>query len=222
MDFLNFFYFFVFYSFFGWLIESTFISIRQKRFVNRGFLDGPFCPIYGFGALTIILFVFPFHRQFLLFFLMSILVTSLIEYFTSWFFEKFFNVSWWNYSDKPLNLHGRICLENCLYWGILSVLVLSFIHPHIILLSNFLSHYLGFFGVLLFTIYFIIDATDTFYILAKFKKIISQKISDNLHLDKKIIRLIKSFPNFKTKINNDFINELKTKFKIKYYPKKMP
>ena len=220
MAFLNIFYFFVFYSFLGWLIESIFISISEKRFVNRGFLDGPFCPIYGFGALTIILFVFPFHHHFLLFFLMSILVTSIIEYFTSWFFEKFFNVSWWNYSDKPLNLNGRICFENCLYWGILSVLVLSFIHPSIISLSNFLSYYLGFWGFLLFIVYFIIDATDTFYILIKFQKLISQKINNNLHLDKKIVRLIKNFPNFKSKINNDFINELKAK--IKKYTKKMP
>jgi len=220
MSFLNIFYFFVFYSFLGWLIESTFVSISQKRFVNRGFLDGPFCPIYGFGALTIILFVFPFHRQFLLFFLMSILVTSFIEYFTSWFFEKFFNVSWWNYSNKPLNINGRICLENCLYWGILSVLVLSFIHPYIIPLANFLSLYLGFFGVFLFTIYFIIDATDTFYILIEFKKMISQKISDNIHLDKKLVRLIKNFPNFRSKINNDFVNELKARLNIKRYIKK--
>jgi len=208
MLFLTFFYFFIFYSFLGWLIESTFVSINTKRFINRGFLDGPFCPIYGFGSLAIILFVFPFKYHLLSFFLISILIATIIEYFTSWFFEKFLKISWWNYSNKPLNINGRICLENSIYWGIIAVLVLTFIHPSIINLSIFLSNYLGFYGVIIFLIYFIIDATDSFTSIIQFNKNLSQKIY-NIQLNNKINRLIKTFPNFKSKINNNFINELK-------------
>lgn len=217
MTFLNFFYFFIFYSFLGWLTETTFVSINRKKFVNMGFLDGPFSPIYGSGALAIILLVFPFRHNFLLFFGMSIIVASIIEYITSLFFEKFFNITWWDYSDKPFNLQGRICLEYSFYWGILSALVLILIHPHIIPFVNFLSNYVGPIGFVIFMIYFVIDATDTFKDLLKLKKTISQKISRRIISNKKIYRLINSFPDFKSKINNDFVIKLKTKIKSNYH-----
>jgi len=217
MTFLNIFYFFIIYSFLGWITETTFVSINRKQFVNMGFLDGPFSPIYGSGALAIILFILPFRHNFFLFFAMSIIITSIIEYLTSIFFEKAFNIIWWDYSDKPFNLHGRICLEYSFYWGILSTLVLTFIHPSITPFVDLLSNYVGLSGVIIFTIYFIIDATDTLNVLLKFKQIISQKISYHISLNKKISRLINSFPDFKSKINNDFVIKLKTKIKSNYH-----
>ena len=217
MTFLNIFYSFILYSFLGWLTETTFVSINRKQFINMGFLDGPFSPIYGSGALAIILFIFPFRHNFFLFFIMSIFIASIIEYITSLFFEKAFNITWWNYSDKPFNLHGRICLEYSFYWGILSTLVLTFLHPHIIPFITFLSDYIGPVGVIIFMIYFIIDATDTFNVLLKFKQTISQKINRRINLNKKLSRLINSFPDFKSKINNDFVIKLKSKIKSNYH-----
>jgi len=217
MTFLNIFYSFILYSFLGWVIETTFVSINRKQFVNMGFLDGPFSPIYGSGALAIILLVFPFHYNFFLFFTMSIVIASIIEYITSLFFEKFFNITWWDYSDKPFNIQGRICLEYSFYWGILSALVLTFIHPRIIPFINFLSDYIGLIGIIIFAIYFIIDATDTLKNLLRLKKTISQKISRRIISNKKIYRLINSFPDFKSKINNDFVIKLKTKIKSNYH-----
>ena len=217
MTFLNIFYSFILYSFLGWVIETTFVSINRKQFVNMGFLDGPFSPIYGSGALAVILLVFPFRHNFFLFFTMSIIVASIIEYITSLFFEKFFNITWWDYSDKPLNIQGRICLEYSFYWGILSALVLTFIHPRIIPFINFLSDYIGLIGIIIFAIYFIIDATDTLKNLLRLKKTISQKISRRIISNKKIYRLINSFPDFKSKINNDFVIKLKTKIKSNYH-----
>jgi len=146
MIFLNFFYFFVFYSFLGWLTETLYVSIKRKHFVNMGFLDGPFSPIYGSGALALILFVFPFRQHLLFFLIMSIIITSIIEYITSLFFEKFFKVTWWNYSKEPFNLNGRICLGTSVCWGILSVLALTFIHPIIVPIATLLSHKIGFWG----------------------------------------------------------------------------
>ena len=217
MTFLNIFYFFVLYSFLGWITETTFVSIGRKQFVNMGFLDGPFSPIYGSGALAVILFIFPFHHNFFIFFIMSTVIASIIEYITSLFFEKGFNIVWWDYSDKPFNLHGRICLQYSFYWGILSALTLTFVHPHIIPFVNLLSNHIGLIGVIIFMIYFIIDATDTFNDLLQFKQIISQKISKSIKLNKKISRLMKSFPDFKSKINNDFIIQLKLKIKSNYH-----
>lgn len=217
MTFINIFYLFIFYSFLGWITETTFVSINRKQFVNMGFLDGPFSPIYGSGALAVILLVFPFHYNFLLFFIVSIIITSIIEYATSLFFEKFFNITWWDYSNKSFNLQGRICLEYSFYWGILSALVLTFIHPRIIPFINFLSEYIGLIGIVIFAIYFIIDATDTLKNLLQLKKTISQKISRRIGFNKKIYRLINSFPDFKSKINNDFVKKLKTKIKSNYH-----
>ena len=217
MTFINIFYLFIFYSFLGWITETTFVSINRKQFVNMGFLDGPFSPIYGSGALAIILLIFPFRHNFFLFFTMSIIVASIIEYITSLFFEKFFNITWWDYSDKPFNIQGRICLEYSFYWGILSALVLTFIHPRIIPFINFLSEYIGLIGIVIFAIYFIIDATDTLKNLLQLKKTISQKISRRIGFSKKIYRLINSFPDFKSKINNDFVIKLKTKIKSNYH-----
>lgn len=217
MTFLNIFYLFVFYSFLGWIIETTFVSINRKQFVNMGFLDGPFSPIYGSGALAIVLFILPFRHNFFLFFVMSIIITSIIEYLTSLFFEKVFNIIWWDYSDEPFNLHGRICLKYSFYWAILSTLVLIFIHPNIIPFINLLSNYIGLSGVVIFAIYFIIDATDTFNVLLKFKQTISQKINRRINLNKKLARLINSFPDFKSKINNDFVIKLKSKIKSNYH-----
>lgn len=199
MNFLNVFYLFVIYSFLGWVIETTFVSIKQKHPVNIGFLDGPFSPIYGFGALLIIFFVSPFQNNLFFLFIFSIITASILEYLTSFIFEKIFNVTWWNYSKEPLNLHGRICLEASLYWGLLSVLLLIFIHPKVIPLVTFFSHKVGLTGIVIFLIYFLIDATNTFQSLFKFKKNLNLNLDFNANLNKKITRLINSFPNLKPK-----------------------
>ena len=213
MTFLEIFYLFVFYSFFGWLSETIIVSIQQKHFANTGFLDGPFSPIYGFGALAIIFLVFPFKNNLLLFFVMSIIISSVLEYLTSYFFEKIFKVSWWNYCQEYLNLNGRICLETSLYWGILSVVLLIFVHPFIFPASQFLSIHIGYYGFGFFLIYFLIDTTNTFHSLFKFRKIISKNIQFNTQLNKKIIRLINSFPNLSSKTYNDILAQIKSKLK---------
>lgn len=197
MTFLDLFYIFLFYSFFGWFLETIFISLKRRHFVNMGFLDGPFSPIYGFGALAIVLFVFPFKNNLPLFFILSIIVTSLLEYLTSYVLEKIFKIKWWNYSTQPLNLHGRICLEASFYWGILSMLVLTFVHPQIIPLTSFLSHKIGLAGFIAFLIYFIFDATDTTINIIKLKKILNQPIKIHPQFSNKIKRLFNAFPDLK-------------------------
>ena len=96
---------FMMYSFIGWVVETSFTFYKSKKFVNRGFLIGPYCPIYGWGCLAIILVVGKDTSDILGVFLKAILICSLLEYFTSYFMEKIYNVRWWDYSNKKFNIN---------------------------------------------------------------------------------------------------------------------
>ena len=121
--------YFIVYSFFGWIIESVFKSIIQRKFVNSGFLYGPFCPIYGFGAIIMLLFLEPFKQNIILLFCVAFFVLSIWEYIVGCFLEKKFNTKYWDYTDNFLNIKGRVCLQNSICWGILGVVFVIFIHP---------------------------------------------------------------------------------------------
>ena len=98
-----------FYSVVGWIYESTLCSVRAHKFINRGFLNGPYCPIYGWGAVLDILILGKVQNPVLLFFLGAI-VTCSLEYFTSYIMEKLFHARWWDYSKRKFNINGRVCL----------------------------------------------------------------------------------------------------------------
>ena len=121
--------YFTAYSFIGWFIETTYCSIPARKFVYRGFLMGPVCPIYGFGALSVLLILSPFSDQPLLVFFLGLIITSVLEYLVSVLLEKLFKKSWWDYSTKKFNINGRISLLTSLAWGALSVVLVYAIHP---------------------------------------------------------------------------------------------
>ena len=121
--------YFITYSFFGWILESVFKSVLQKKLVNSGFLYGPFCPIYGFGAIIMLLFLEPFKQNIILLFCIAFLVLSVWEYIVGWILEKKFNTKYWDYTDNFLNIKGRVCLQNSTFWGILGVIFTVWIHP---------------------------------------------------------------------------------------------
>lgn len=121
--------FFVLYSFLGWVSETIFCSIPAKKFINRGFLNGPFCPIYGTGAVLVINLFSKYADDLLALFILSMVVTSAVEYVTSYLLEKIFHLSLWDYSKRPFNLNGRVCLRNSVLFGIMSVLMVKVIHP---------------------------------------------------------------------------------------------
>ena len=126
------------YSFIGWVCEVVYCSAIERRFVNRGFLHGPVCPIYGFGALLVVSFLQPFRDNVPLLFLMSVLVTSTLEYATAWFLETSFQTKWWDYSDMRFNLHGRVCLFNSVLFGLMGVVGVRILHPLILALVGLL------------------------------------------------------------------------------------
>lgn len=123
--------YFIFYSFLGWVMETCYCSICERRLVPRGFLYGPVCPIYGAGVLLMILLFTPLKRSLVLFYAAAVAVMSSWEYFVAWLLETTTHVKYWDYSNFRYNLKGRICLWVALVWGILSYIVIFYIHPPI-------------------------------------------------------------------------------------------
>lgn len=122
---------YVLYSFLGWCTEVVFVASNTGKFVNRGFLNGPVCPIYGWGVLFVVLCLTPLKDNFAALFLGSVLLTSLLEFVTGFVLEKFFGDKWWDYSDQPFNIKGYVCLKFSLLWGVACVLVMSAVQPMI-------------------------------------------------------------------------------------------
>ncbi|WP_051599244.1 putative ABC transporter permease [Metaclostridioides mangenotii] len=123
-------YFFL-YSFLGWLCESIYCSVGNKKVINRGFLNGPICPIYGFGAMLVIFLIEGFRDNVFFLFLFGMLITSILEYISGYLLETLFNTKWWDYSKRKFNIKGRVCLKNAIYFGIMSVVLMKVIHPFI-------------------------------------------------------------------------------------------
>lgn len=121
--------YFIIYSFLGWCCETVYCSILQKKFVNRGFLYGPLCPIYGCGALLVLYLLRDVRASILPLFLSGMVVTTILEYLTSVLLEKLFHMKWWDYSAMPFNINGRVCLLNSCEFGALSVFVVMVLHP---------------------------------------------------------------------------------------------
>lgn len=153
--------YFTIYSFIGWFCEVVFCSFLSKRIVNRGFLAGPVCPVYGFGALFIIWLLEPVAFSLPFVFITGMAITSIIEYTTGWLLETFFGTRWWDYSNKRFNLQGRVCLENCICFGMMGVLLIEVIHPITEkLVGNIPYFYLMIIDILLFVV-FIVDSIFT-------------------------------------------------------------
>jgi len=125
---LLFLYFFV-YSVLGWCCEVAFCSIPAGHFINRGFLNGPYCPIYGTGALIVVATLQPYIHEPSAVFIIGMVSTSIVEYISSWLMEVTFHARWWDYSQNMFNLHGRVCLMNSTLFGIMTLVVIYIVHP---------------------------------------------------------------------------------------------
>ena len=123
---------FIIYSCLGWLLEVTCKSIEYKRFINRGFLIGPYCPIYGWGVVLITLLLYRYAYDPLVLFVMTIITCMILEYVTSYVMEKLFKARWWDYSKRKFNLNGRVCLGTTIPFGIFGVFIIYFSNPFII------------------------------------------------------------------------------------------
>lgn len=210
---------FIVYSITGWIIEVIATYPDTKCFVNRGFLIGPYCPIYGNCAIAMIFLLHNVTNPILLF-VLSILICSVGEYVTSYTMEKIFHARWWDYSKNKFNLNGRICLVNSLAFGVLGFLLIKFVNPFVVGLITKLSPTMM--NVLFYTILtlFIIDNVISFKIIFKIKnmsikyvhldntKEITEKVKKILSNNILAKRVFNAFPNIRFKFN------LKKKMKI--------
>ena len=187
---------FMIYSFLGYLAEVVYCRLIDGKFVNRGFLFGPICPIYGCGAILIILLLHQYFSSPFLIFVLSILITSFVEYMTSIIMEKIFKAKWWDYSNLPFNLNGRICLRNSTLFGLAAIIMVYVINPVIFkIIRNIDNNLLNIMTILLIII-FIIDIFISILISINLKKSIA------IATEVKKVKL-KTIPGYLEKIIND-------------------
>ena len=212
---------FLTYSFLGWVMEMIVTLIDDKELVNRGFLIGPYCPIYGTCSVAMILLLRNVTNPLLLF-ILSIIICSVGEYLTSYLMERIFKARWWDYSNKKFNLNGRICLQNCLAFGILGFLMIKYVNTFILnIYSKLNPNTLNILFYILFVI-FITDLIVSFNVIYKIKnmsikfvhldntKEITEKVRSILSKNILPRRLFNAFPNAKILIKNK-INDIKIK-----------
>ncbi len=187
--------YFMIYSMLGWLIESLYVSIANKRLINSGFLFGPYCPIYGLGSLIVLFLLSSFHHNILLLFILSFLLTSILEYFTSYILEKLFGVLWWDYSKMKFNIKGRVCLLNSILFGIMSLIVTYLVHP---IIYNFIESNSNTVLTIMFIFLLSVLIIDLFYSvkrLIRFKQSLSSFNKDMIELQ----NYFNQFPNMSIK-----------------------
>lgn len=143
------------YGFLGWCTEVGFAACKEKRFVNRGFLNGPICPIYGVGVTMVIQMLTPVKEHVLFLYVASVVLVTVLEGLTGYILDKIFHNKWWDYSNMPLNIGGYVCLLFSLVWGVACVAIVKLIHPLIfrglVILPRTLGICLiGIFGIVMF------------------------------------------------------------------------
>lgn len=132
--------FFFIYSFLGWCLEVICKLISEKRFINRGMLIGPICPIYGYGVLIMTLLLQDYLKEPITLFILIIVSCSILEYFTSYFLEKIYHTRWWDYTNRKFNINGRICLETMIPFGVLGILIMNYGNPLVFRFLNLFSN----------------------------------------------------------------------------------
>ena len=147
----------IIYSFFGWVWETCYVSVKSGKFVNRGFINGPLCTIYGFGAVSVYVILRPFSNNLLYLYLGGVVVATALEYVTAVLMESIFHTSWWDYSDNKFNFQGRICLGASLGWGAFTVILFKVLHPLVESIVILYPVYVGEIGICVIGVGYVVD-----------------------------------------------------------------
>lgn len=147
----------IIYSFFGWIWETCYVSVKSGKFVNRGFINGPLCTIYGFGAVSVYVILRPFSDNLLYLYLGGVVVATALEYVTAVLMESIFHTSWWDYSDNKFNFQGRICLGASLGWGAFTVILFKVLHPLVESIVILYPVYVGEIGICVIGVGYVVD-----------------------------------------------------------------
>ncbi|MBR3162493.1 MAG: hypothetical protein IKF17_00110 [Clostridia bacterium] len=208
--FINLLTYFLIYSFLGWCIESVFKSFCEKKLVNSGFLYGPFCPIYGYGAIIMYIFLDDVRSKPFITFCLGFVVLSIWEYAVGVFLEKVFHRKYWDYSKNKFNLQGRVCLLNSIFWGVLGVLFIDIIHPFVTSLLSNISYttiiYCDICLVVAIAIDTIVSISNNFSIATQLKRV--EELNNSI---KEKIEEIKNKGKNVEKSLQDTLEELKNK-----------
>lgn len=191
---------FFFYSAAGWLLESVYCSIGEKKIVNRGFLTGPLCPIYGTAAIVMAVLIYnPFKDKPLIVFLLGIILCDIVEYITSYVMEKLFAARWWDYTYELCNINGRICLKHSLYWGVISVIFVGTIHPAVEKLYDKINGRYVYYIFAVVMLVFIADVTNSVIKALDIRKL-------HIKLDNMIDTLTSGFADAKETVGDKYQN----------------
>ena len=180
---------FFIYSFAGWCMETIRIWIKTGKKVNRGFLIGPYCPIYGVGIISISLLLERFKTNIVLLFLLSMFLCGFLEYFVSFFMEKFFNARWWDYSNVRFNINGRICLKNLIFFGIAGTIIVYYVNPFLNRLLQTLDTKYSFILFVILTIGFAVDFIFSFVVIRSFKKEVYKQKDNTEEISKMVAKI---------------------------------
>ena len=201
---------FLIYSIIGYILECAYCSIRNKRLIlNRGFLVGPYLPIYGSGAVLIVLFLNKYISDPLIVFIMGALIATILEYITSFVMEFIFKARWWDYSKEKYNINGRVCLLNTLLFGIGVLVMMYLINPVVLLILDSIKDIwltiIGLISMVIFLLDVFISTSTIYKLRSNSIKVnkelsggISKQLNDRLRKNKYFKkRLLNAFPNIK-------------------------
>ena len=203
--------FFMSYSFVGWIIEMLVVAMEKGRFTPRGFLIGPYLPIFGVGAILITLFLTKYQNDVIVLFIMSAFLGAILEYIVSYVLEKIFKTRWWNYEKDRFNLNGRVCLSTTIGFGILGVLVIVCFNPIFFSIINSASLFVQTLLATLFAIIFFVDVIVSFNVISKIKLVdfgkgrdtteeVTNKVREVLKKHSFLSkRLVNAFPDLKVR-----------------------
>ncbi len=196
---------FIIYSFIGWFIEVLGVIIKERKFVDRGFLIGPYCPVYGCGVISMVILLNKYINDKVTLFIMCILLFSIWEYITSFIMEKLFNARWWDYTKYKFNINGRICLETMIPFGIGGLLVMYIVNPFFVNMLNKLPQILINIICIILLVIFITDIIISTNSMVKIKGTINKIKKDNTEeITKKVKELILQNNYFKKRIVKAF------------------
>ena len=205
-------FYFIIYSFLGWCLESIYKTIIFKKPTNSGFLYGPFCPMYGIGAILMI-WAGQLSSNPIVIFIMAFLIFSVWEYLVAVIIEKLFKTKYWDYSKLKFNLQGRVCLKNSLYWGILGVLLIYIIQPVINNFTDMIPHDILVYVDVILMIAILVDTVITIFRIM----FIDKKIRQVFEIGETIKEKISELKNIdlKEKVHIDNIQKLISDLKVK-------
>ncbi|MBD8931307.1 MAG: hypothetical protein EGQ79_04110 [Ruminococcus sp.] len=175
-------YFFV-YGFLGWCTEVGFAAFKTHHFVNRGFLNGPICPIYGVGVTAVITILTPYKSDIIVLYILSVVLVTVLEGVTGWAMDKIFHNKWWDYSDMPLNIGGYVCLLFSIVWGFACLFIIYFIQPLVHDVLAFIPTIVGIILIIILGITLIADLYVTASTIFKFNRRLAamEKIAAEMH-----------------------------------------